>query len=122
MLTGVDCGKKGKKKAVASKEIKVSDKEQLEQDIGNVHDDDQKRAKDAEPSSEDLKKIIGLFQKRAEEAEAALGMMKNTIGTILNASKSDLKEMCDRENIKVFGKPGMKHKYAYALLHIFIEK
>lgn len=92
------------------------------QDIRNILDNNQNRAKDVVPCSGDLKKIIGLFQKRAEEAEAALGTMKNTIGTILNASKSDLKEMCDHENIKVFGKPGMKHKYAYALLQIFIEK
>lgn len=48
---------KRKEKAVMSKETKVHDGEQFEYD--NVHDNNQKSAKDAEPSMEDLKKIIG---------------------------------------------------------------
>ncbi len=102
---------------VASIETKVHDEKQFEQD--SVHDNNQKSAKDAEQSMEDLKKIIGNLQKRANEAEAALDMMKKMIGAILNASKSDLKEMCDGENIKVYRRPGMKHKYACALLQNF---
>ncbi len=103
-----------------SKETKVHDEEQFEYD--NVHDNNQKSAKDAEPSIEDLKKIIGHSQKRTDEAEAALDVIKKMTGVILNASRSNLKEMCDGENIKVYGKPGMKYKYDCAILQNLMEK
>jgi hypothetical protein len=61
-------------------------------------------------------------QKRGEIADAALNEFNKFIGTILDASEMELKTLCRDKNIRLHGKPAMKHKYAFALLENYARE
>ncbi len=122
-LSGVVNMKEGEKKlANNSKGHIVSDNEQSNQNVRTSCNNYQKRAEHAEEALVELKKLVGSFQKRAEEAEAAITEIKSIIGNILDGSKGKLKVKCIEKGIKVSGKSGMKHKYAWVLLENFFGK
>ncbi len=55
-------------------------------------------------------KLHNNYQKRAKEAEAALEHLNKLIGTILNAGVKEHEMLWCDQNIRLHGKPSMKHK------------